>query len=208
MRKLVLNGIIAALIAAGLIWLYMHEEAAKPGVLSSAHEFIVDCETCHVPYQGATNENCLECHYFETPAALEPWLRFHEVEKKCLECHTEHLGYGADISEVDHTLFNPDLLCTDCHYDAHEGKFGEDCRVCHDIDTWRIEGFRHPPAEEKNCHRCHQAPESHQEEDFWNEIIKEHEVIVDREAPPSVKECGRCHSIHRWGHLMMEHDLS
>ncbi len=207
MKKKVITGLIFALIAGLSIWLYTEDKAAEPGPLSSAHEFISDCETCHTPWQGVSEQICQQCHYFTAPEALEPWLRFHEAHEHCLDCHTEHKGYGADISEVDHTIFNPDLSCTDCHYDAHDGKFGQDCRACHSIDTWEVQGYRHPPAEDRNCHRCHAAPASHHAQDFWDTIIEGHEMIVDREDPPDVEDCWRCHTTHRWGHLIMDHEL-
>ena len=207
MKNIALKGIIAVLIVGVSIWLYAYDDASKPGALSSAHEFIGDCEVCHTPWQGAENDACLQCHIFHDPDALKPQIRFHEDGKHCLDCHTEHIGYGADISEVDHTLFHPDLSCTDCHFEVHDGKFGDDCRACHGIDTWEIEGFRHPPFEDRNCHRCHAAPASHHEDGFWDQIIEGHGILLDREDPPDVEECWRCHTTHRWGHLLMEHDL-
>lgn len=207
MKKIVFDVIIIVLITGMAVWLWAYDKAAKPGALSSAHDFIADCETCHVPWRGVNEESCIKCHDFDSPEALEPWLRFHEAQEHCLDCHTEHRGYGADISKVDHTLFNPDLSCTDCHYDAHNGKFGEDCRACHRIDTWEIKGYRHPPAESKDCHRCHGPPASHHVEDFWDKIIEGHEMIMDREDLPDMEDCWRCHTTHRWGHLMMDPDL-
>jgi hypothetical protein len=46
---------------------------------------------------------------------LTPMNRFHEAQKFCLECHTEHQGLKEDISKMDHKLLSGDLLCTQCH---------------------------------------------------------------------------------------------
>ena len=205
MKQKILGILVVAVIAGIAAWLWADEEAAKPGALSSAHQGIA-CETCHVPWRGVEDEMCMQCHFFGDPDALKPQIRFHEAEKHCLECHVEHRGYGVSISRVDHTLFHPDLSCTDCHYDAHDGRFGNDCRACHGIDTWDIEGYRHPPAGDRNCNRCHQAPAFHHEPDFWEEILEGHEIVTDRAEVP-VEDCWRCHTTHRWGHLMMDHDL-
>ncbi len=206
MKQKILSILVVVVIAGLAAWLWADEEAAKPGALSSAHQGIADCETCHVPWRGVQEDMCLQCHFFDDPIALKPQIRFHEAEKHCLECHFEHRGYGASISRVDHTLFHPDLSCTDCHYDAHDGRFGDDCRACHGIDTWQIEGYRHPPAEDRNCYRCHEAPASHHEPDFWEQILEGHQIVTDREEAP-VEDCWRCHTTHRWGHMMMDHDL-
>lgn len=207
MRKNVINGLLIALIAGFSIWLYTYDEAAKPGLLSSAHELISDCETCHIPWQGVTDEMCLQCHSFPDIAAFKPELRFHEAHEHCLGCHTEHLGRAADISRVDHTLFHPDLSCTKCHFDVHQGMFGDDCRACHGITSWEIQGFSHPPADDRNCNHCHKAPASHREPEFWSRILKGHKIVTDREEPPPVEECWHCHTTKRWGHLIMDHDL-
>lgn len=207
MKKLLLNTAATVLIIGFSIWLYASDEAAKPGALSSSHDFIDDCETCHTPWQGVKDDMCRQCHFFDNPAAMKPRIRFHESGKNCLECHFEHRGYSADISEVDHTLFHTNLSCTDCHFDQHDGKFGDDCRACHDIDTWEVSGFRHPPAEDRNCHRCHGTPASHREPDFWDEIQESHEIVTDRSQSPPAEDCWRCHTTHRWGHMRMDHDL-
>lgn len=207
MKKNVANGLFLALIAGFSIWLYTYDEAAKPGPLSSAHEFIADCETCHNPWQGVTDEICLQCHFFPEVAAFKPELRFHEAHENCLGCHTEHLGRAAEISRVDHTLFHPDLSCAGCHFDVHQGRFGEDCRACHNISSWEIKGVSHPPADEGNCNLCHRPPASHREPEFWSRILEGHQMVTDLDDPPSVEECRRCHTTHRWGHLIMDHDL-
>ena len=232
MRNILLNSLLFALIVGFSLWLYTYDEAAKPGELHSSHEFISDCETCHVPWRGVTDKMCRKCHHFAEidpsdntkpsfekvanctqcnelvdPDSLKPQIRFHEAEKNCLQCHTEHNGHAADISDVDHTLFNPDLSCTRCHLDAHDGKLGKTCRSCHGISTWTVEGFVHPASNNRNCHRCHEAPRSHKKKLFWKEIQKEHQLSIDTEDPPSVEDCWRCHTIHRWDHMRMDHEL-
>ena len=207
MKKLIVNCGITALIIGFSIWLYAFDQAAEPGALSSAHQFISDCKTCHVPWQGVTERMCLQCHYFEDVSVLKPQIRFHGARKHCLDCHNEHRGRGADISAVDHTIFNGELSCTQCHFEAHDNKFGDNCRACHGIRTWEIDGFRHPPREKRDCHRCHATPASHIETAFWDKILEGHSQGAYRVEKPMVKECWRCHTTHRWGHMMMGHDL-
>ncbi len=207
MKIIFLYVAIFAAIIGFSAWLYSYDQAAKPGGLSSAHEFIHECETCHTPWQGVSDQMCRYCHFFDDPMDLKPEIRFHVAEKHCLQCHTEHLGRGGDIARVDHTLFHPDLLCTDCHFDPHQGNFGDDCRICHGITSWEVEGFSHPPADNRNCHHCHKAPASHHAPELWEQILKGHQIVIDPDEPPAVDECWQCHTTHRWGHLMMDHDL-
>ncbi|MFO8031553.1 MAG: hypothetical protein R6U22_03320 [Desulfohalobiaceae bacterium] len=201
-------GIMAFLFIVGFaVWLYSEEQAAKPGSLSSAHEMFEDCQNCHVPWKGVDEQMCLQCHVFSDAKELKPQLRFHEAEKHCLECHTEHQGVGADIVQMDHTLLSGELKCFQCHVDPHDSKFGNDCLECHRIGEWGIEGFRHPPDDNRNCQRCHQAPDSHYHEQFWKEIQEGHtEWRLEGTLPPR-EECWQCHITHRWDHLRMPHNL-
>ncbi|MEJ2725592.1 MAG: hypothetical protein P8175_13295, partial [Deltaproteobacteria bacterium] len=171
--------------------------------LSSAHQGSADCVDCHVPWEGVADETCLHCHDFEDTETLKSQILFHEENKYCLRCHFEHLGLKADISRMDHTILNGNLLCTQCHLDRHSGLFGRECRDCHLISTWKVEGFRHPPDKGKNCYRCHEAPQSHYDEHFWVLIKKGHFPGEIKDIP--LKECWQCHITHKWQHFRMAH---
>lgn len=205
LKTKLLNGFILAAIITLSAWLYAYEKAAEPGGLSAMHADITDCKTCHIPWQGVTNEMCLECHYFDEPDELHPRIRFHTAETHCLSCHGEHFGHAANITKMDHTVLNEALSCTMCHYDPHEKLFGTNCRTCHGIFTWEIEGYAHPQAEGRNCDRCHRAPLSHQDETFWNEIATSHAPLSENKIAPSPNDCWKCHTTHAWPHLTMRH---
>jgi hypothetical protein len=136
-------------------------------------------------------------------SALRREIRFHEAEARCLTCHKEHGMQGERISDMEHTVLHEDLLCTDCHFDRHEGLFGSECRACHSITTWKVPGYRHPEASRTDCFKCHKAPESHYDKRFWN-------LIVDdmKENAASPVDCWRCHTIRHWAHFVMKHDLN
>src|SRR4051794_31948958 len=38
---------------------------------------------------------------------------------------------------------------------------GRECAECHQINSWKIAGFLHPPPQSQDCAQCHQAPPSH-----------------------------------------------
>ena len=184
------------------VWLFLYEEAAKPGDLSVFHEEIDQCSLCHRPWRGVSDDRCLQCHSFTDVSFLTPEIRFHEAEDHCLKCHVEHRGGPGDISRMDHTLLNGRLMCTRCHTDVHSGLFGSDCRECHGIKTWDIPGFRHPPQDERQCSLCHAVPFSHEDTGFWKKIEMTHEKEwqdVER------KDCWRCHTTRNWRHLIMAH---
>jgi hypothetical protein len=169
--------------------------------LSLFHEDIQECTACHRPWKGASNGQCLQCHNFDTRPALTQETRFHEARQNCVACHKEHGLFDSTISKMDHTLLNEGLLCTQCHFDRHEGLFGENCRQCHGLQTWKVQGYRHPSEDNVNCVRCHREPQSHCDERFWNLIEGKEQESVPR------RDCWRCHTIRHWRHLKMKHRI-
>ncbi len=194
-------GILSVL--AFCIWLFLYDDAAQPGPLSSFHQDIQDCTECHEPWTGVSDQQCLECHDVQDKAVLKREIRFHEAERNCLVCHKEHRMMGMTISKMDHTILNEQLACTQCHFDQHDGLFGEGCRQCHDIRTWEVQGYRHPAEGRTDCFKCHRGPASHYDTRFWNLIVEDMGT-----GPVSQEDCWRCHTIYQWRHLLMEHNIS
>ncbi|VBB45492.1 putative secreted protein [uncultured Desulfatiglans sp.] len=199
---------IAAILASAALWfwLFQYEGAAQPGSLSTFHVEFKECELCHVPWRGVSQAQCLECHEFSDVSDMRRELRFHQAEDKCLQCHREHQGLHGSIARMDHTMLSGRLQCTDCHTDIHEGLFGSRCRECHAIETWDVPGYRHSPRERKNCHRCHKAPYSHHDKEFWKKIKSAHGMGSQDLSFP-VLECWRCHVTTSWQNLLMSHPL-
>lgn len=201
--KVLYTAAVLCALALG-VWLFLDESAAKPGPLSVSHAEIGECNLCHIPWRGVSEEKCLECHGFSDVTYMRPEMRFHEAEKHCLECHSEHREAQGILSRVDHTLFNVDLRCTQCHTDIHGGLFGIACRECHGIEAWEVPGFRHPSREDGECNRCHKPPFSHQDKNFWRKIEETHGE-ESKDIPPD--DCQRCHTKDNWRHLIMEHPM-
>lgn len=185
------------------VWLFYQDDAAQPGPLRAVHEEGAMCNDCHTPWQGVSNEACLGCHEFPGISEIRQEIRFHEAELYCLKCHTEHRGIVGSISKMDHTLLNPELLCTTCHFDPHEKLFGESCRECHGLSSWDIPGYRHPAAELENCDKCHRPPLSHRDSSFWKRLEARHQINIGEHEAITPKQCWKCHVIHNWQHLSM-----
>jgi hypothetical protein len=123
-------------------------------------------------------------------------IRFHEARQKCMFCHKEHRLMEAGISKMEHALLNEALLCTQCHFDPHDGLFGQACRECHRIRTWKVAGYRHPGAHRTDCRLCHKGPDSHGDKRFWKMIVGDMGM-----ASADQKDCWRCHTIFHWDRL-------
>ncbi|GJL61626.1 MAG: hypothetical protein NPIRA04_02800 [Nitrospirales bacterium] len=121
------TGLIIVYIAWGSV--YTPETLWAPGHLSRYHADIATCGTCHEPFIGATDTQCLVCHtlqQFQLKSQPEVHRIHQEVivrKQSCLTCHTEHRGVLASITMG--TARNPHgefifratstSSCSDCH---------------------------------------------------------------------------------------------
>lgn len=138
------------------------------------------CLSCHVDdHQGQLSKDCLQCHDY---LSWKPAHKFsHDKAKfrltgkhqtvECVKCHPRVLRTKMKFKKLAKLSFTKYVglqfgNCTPCHQDAHKGKFGQDCKKCHDPFGWhRIssEGFNHsltrfPLAGLHNkvpCDKCH-----------------------------------------------------
>jgi len=133
------------------------------------------CLSCHKDYhQGTLSASCVNCHTFE---AFKPTKKFdHQATKfplrgkhneiACLKCHPVERKNGQDMQRFTGVAFNN---CSACHKDAHNGKFGSDCRSCHSEESFRqiseIKTFDHSKTgfqlkgkhQKTDCRKCHKG---------------------------------------------------
>jgi hypothetical protein len=121
------------------------------------------CASCHLkddPHQGQLGTDCSLCH---TPDGWKPSIFDHKnstfpltgahLTVECQKCHTDKLFKGTPT------------LCGTCHAkdDNHNGRFGQDCGLCHSTTAWKPATFDHNLSAFKltgahaslACERCH-----------------------------------------------------
>ncbi len=143
-RKMLVVGCAASillLVYFVLDWTLLSSRFATPGLVSSNHaDFENDCEKCHDLANEVANDKCSSCHekfgdelgvytfsahylyrsddYARIQAAAE---KSRNAEKNCYECHQEHNGRPAEITNV------PDAKCLKCHdfgsFDSNHPEF-------------------------------------------------------------------------------------
>jgi len=145
------------------------------GGVSSHAQLKGNCSACHVPPWSSETmaDRCLNCHVNvrQQLAAGQPLHGMLANGMTCRECHTEHKGSHAaltDFSSFDHdcTAFkltgqHRGVDCASCHPnrrykgtshhcaschpepDVHRGKFGTDCARCHTTAGWEDITFVH-----------------------------------------------------------------
>jgi hypothetical protein len=155
------------------------EQGQSRGGVNS-HAQISECRACHTaPWETARMaDRCVTCHT-EITAEISDATQLHGVIMQnartlsCRECHQEHRGASAALTDLGNNPFPHDALgfplegahasvqcdkchinntftgtpvdCYSCHVndDKHNGQFGTDCSACHHPSGWSAVTFDH-----------------------------------------------------------------
>ena len=112
-----------------------------------------NCKTCHEDvHQRTLNSNCQNCHNEDK---FKPASKFvHEKTNfkltgahskvDCIKCHQKKIRNEKPFQKFANVKFNS---CNDCHKDVHKGNFGNDCKSCHNVESFKNvninNGFNH-----------------------------------------------------------------
>ncbi|NOU48595.1 MAG: cytochrome C [Bacteroidales bacterium] len=172
-----------------------------------------ECLSCHVDYHQKTlSSSCLNCHDYE---AFKPAPKFDHNKAKfklvgkhtevaCIDCHKKEQKAGKDYQVFAGLEFNN---CTACHKDAHENKFGQDCRQCHTEQSFHtikgMKDFDHSKTNFKlegkhttvSCTLCHKTNLTdalkHERCIDCHTDYHEKQFVKDGKTP----DCNECHSV-------------
>ena len=157
------------------------ETLVMPGRVIQGHaKYEGECKKCHEPFNRAGQTLlCMECHK-DVANDIHAHTGYHgkqTEDKPCRDCHVEHKGRDARITEFDQSKFNHDL--TDYPLkDAHADKGKLKCAGCHKAGK----KFRDAPG---TCIGCHKK----------NDV---HKGVLG-------KECQNCHQETRWKQVHFDH---
>lgn len=134
-----------------------------------------ECLSCHEDYHQKTlSSACTNCHTYD---AFKPASKFdHNLSKfklagkhqsvDCIKCHKMETIDGKQVQKFKGIAFDN---CTSCHLDAHQNRFGQDCRQCHNEESFHqvlgMKDFDHNKTgfilEDKHqvvaCNLCHKT---------------------------------------------------
>lgn len=175
------------------------------------------CLDCHDDYHQSTLDNdCLQCHSFES---FEEAPRFNHdeadfkllgahVEVECIKCHAKSERNGKDFQQFNNLAFQK---CTDCHEDAHDGRFGATCTDCHTVNNWNqlkannsfdhnltdypLEGFH----QQVSCKECHTSGD-HSLPLAFSQCLDCHEDYHQGEFTSEngiTRDCKQCHTLQK-----------
>lgn len=179
------------------------------------------CELCHqeidAVFTQAHSKNfspqCLACHDgvdiyggdFNHNALAFP-LEGEHTALPCSECH------GGASSTVE--LQSAPQACYACHQedDDHDGKFGDNCAVCHAPSDWDEVTFEHAlsgfllEGQHANvkCEDCHKN-------DFYqgtSQACVDCHLADDEHNGEFGADCGQCHTPNNWEEANFDHALA
>ncbi|HJW31053.1 MAG TPA: hypothetical protein VJ508_17625, partial [Saprospiraceae bacterium] len=177
------------------------------------------CADCHEdPHQGSFGNKCKDCHTedsftefigsnaFNHSTTHFPLLGKHK-RLDCAACHKMEVNTKPERMFKDYV--NRDFTsCTTCHKDVHEGNFGQNCKACHNEESFQkvanLDKFNHNqtgyPLEGKHitvdCRKCHETkmtdPVAHQSCIDCHEDFHKGQFITQAR----VTDCAACHTVN------------
>ena len=191
-RYLVGTGLVATI---ALAWLLALHRTYSPGPVSRGHaRFEAQCNSCHDPWQGASNVGCLECHgdmannkhsgtkLADKDSGLMPGVHMAGLkgELACLSCHTDHRG------RVPHLQHTAGRSCVECHQHpsiADVGKHIKPMEMARGSQHFFKQAYSHkkhfemiakvtPMLKELPCKSCHEVETPEEEGSHENIVLK------------------------------------
>jgi len=102
------------------------------------------CLNCHEDYhKGRFSSKCNTCHNFESFKKVTvfdhnltrfPLLGSHKTVA-CDKCHKTEMINGKPVQKFKGLAFSN---CTACHKDVHNNKFGQNCKQCHNEESFHV----------------------------------------------------------------------
>jgi hypothetical protein len=171
-----------------------------------------ECISCHEDYHlGTLSEHCSSCHNtmsFKTPDKFNHdntafKLTGAHISVDCIKCHPKEIVEGNEFQKFKGLSFSN---CTPCHKDVHAGKFGIDCKSCHETGSFRtikMQAFDHDktdfPLEGKHklleCSECHKSKQIAGIKLKHGRCTNCHEDYHEGEfaSHGKVRDCAECH---------------
>jgi hypothetical protein len=173
-----------------------------------------ECLSCHEDqHQKTLSSNCLDCHNYDkfkpAPAFDHEKAKFKLVGKHqsvaCEKCHKIETKNGKNFQVFTGIKFQN---CVACHADVHENKFGQDCKKCHNEQSFHeikgIGNFDHNKTAFKleglhqavSCVKCHKGnltdPLKHEKCTDCHTDYHEKQFVKEGKSP----DCIECHSVN------------
>jgi hypothetical protein len=175
------------------------------------------CNSCHAlndAHKGANGPKCADCHNerdwkesrFDHGRDTEFPLKGRHARVRCERCHVDPVNHKA-----------PETACGGCHRDddAHHGRYGGECRNCHNDRGWKAARFDHNrstdfPLQGKHrelvCGACHRG--DLYREDLPQQCINCHQ-LDDVHRGQEGRQCERCHVARGWGEsIVFDHGMT
>ncbi len=189
------------LLAQAAAW----EKLLMPGEVIQGHaKYENECEKCHESFDKSSQRRlCLDCHE-KVADDIKQKKGLHGRDEKirqveCKQCHSDHLGRGADIVPFNRDLFNHDgtdfplkgahqqLACGACHKaDKLYREAPGQCIDCHKADD------THNGKMGKQCHDCHS-------QESWRKAKFDHDKTDYKLTGKHRKvSCALCHPGNRY----------
>ena len=189
----------------------MHQ-AVNPGPLSEAHASLANnCQACHTPVKGVEAAKCILCHANNESILQRQPTAFHASVNTCKECHLEHRGFDAKLSQMDHSLLTRIGMKQMRNGETESEELAAYLRLSEKLDSGVSPHSRISLSESVlDCASCHSNDDRHQTL-FGSDCAQCHATdhwTIPEYKHPSAKsnDCSQCHQAPP-SHYMMHFNM-
>ncbi len=157
---------------------------AALGGVSSHAEIAGQCDLCHAPFWGSDSmaDRCVVCHtdvaaQWQDPSTLHGVLRQNNPNLACRNCHPDHRGPDAPLTDISNARFPHESLgyslkahqrktdgspfgCNDCHAQVYTSFDQAVCAACHQ-QVEAVFTQAHTLAFGSDCLTCHDGVDTY-----------------------------------------------
>jgi hypothetical protein len=190
------------------------------------------CAECHSDYHkgefvNTSYNDCIACH--STSGFNESSFDLEKHEKSLFPLNGAHIAtpcFSCHKKTETWKFRNIGINCIDCHENIHSGYISNefipanDCKKCHNDDSWNMISFDHNKTRFKlegkhnraECRKCHLTYENDKIKSqkflgLENKCISCHENKHDDQFVVNGEtDCKRCHGFENWDRSSFNHD--
>jgi len=162
-----------------------------------------DCSSCHQDHKGRS---------FDMVRLDKETFR-HEFTGFVLQGAHERISMNCNLCHFpDKTYRAAPQNCFGCHAkdDRHNGKLGQQCADCHNVNSWKETYFNHNktnfPLTGK--HRSVRCSDCHTNDTYKNtpEVCAACHIVNDIHDSPPNERCDKCHNTESWKKVSFDHN--
>ena len=172
----------------------------------------IDCHEKKDAHNGKLGKECENCHQPDAWGSDQ-----FDHDKTKFKLRFSHQSVACNLCHVDNRYKKTPQQCVSCHAikDVHKGRFGADCKQCHNEKKWSQSRFDHNKDTDYlikgrhktvACNACHSTRKRQSKRATKVRQCYDCHKLDDVHKNRNGKQCEQCHAEDSWTNSRFDHD--